>query len=243
MSNILEMITSELGAGDLAKLGSAIGASPQQTQSAVAAALPALIGGLARNTRTTEGANSLASALERDHVPSLESQFQSLGGDALGGLVSSFLGGGQQAQGSNQGLGNLLGAAVSIMAQSGSDKPKALDGAGILGHILGGRRNNVEQGVAKASGLDLATVAKLLPALAPIVMSALGSLKKGQQLDAGGLAGMLAQEEQQLAKGSSRNQGGLADLLDMDNDGSMVDELVAAGGALANSGLLGKLFQ
>jgi len=106
-----------------------------------------------------------------------------------------MLGGGQQSSG----LGSLLGAAVSMMGQSGAqERPKALNGAGILGHIFGAKQPTVEHGVAKASGLDVSSIAKLLPVLAPIVMSALGTMKKQNNLDAAGLAGMLEQEQQGL---------------------------------------------
>ena len=257
-SSILDSIASELGPSALAQLGDAVGASPQQTQAAVAAALPALIGGLARNTSSPEGAQSLAAALDRDHVPSLESQLQGFGGllggaqggqqgglGMLGGLLGGLAGGGQSAgtSSSGGGLGGLLGAAVSAMAAGNkpAGAPKALDGAGILGHILGTRRPAVESGVAKASGLDASVIGKLLPALAPIVMSALGTMKKQQNLDAGGLSDVLRQEQAQI-QGSIGGRS-LTSMLDMDNDGSIMDEVTQIGGALSNSGLLGKLFR
>jgi hypothetical protein len=45
--------------------------------------------------------------------------------------------------------------------------------AGILGHIFGERRTNVEAGVGKATGLDQQKIGKPLTILAPIVMAAL----------------------------------------------------------------------
>ena len=113
MNGILDLLADNIGGAQMGQLASAIGADQSQTQTAVAAALPAILAAMNRNTNTTQGAQSLASALERDHDGSLL--------DNLGG----FLG------------GQMTG--------------KAADGGGILGHILGGQRPQLEQGVAKAS--------------------------------------------------------------------------------------------
>ena len=50
-------------------------------------------------------------------------------------------------------------------------------GAGILGHVLGGSRPQVEQKIAETSGLSLDKVAPLLITVAPLVMGALGKLR------------------------------------------------------------------
>jgi hypothetical protein len=117
------------------------------------------------------------------------------------------------------------------------DSPDVDDGNGILGHLLGGRRNAVETGVSKASGLDLSMVTKLLPILAPIVMGALGRQKRQQNLDAGALASMLGSERQHMEQ-SSPAAGMLGQLLDADGDGSIADDIAAKLG----KGLLGGLF-
>lgn len=46
-------------------------------------------------------------------------------------------------------------------------------GGSILGHILGGDRKQVESSIGRASGLDAATVGKLLVMLAPLILGAL----------------------------------------------------------------------
>ena len=158
------------------------------------------------------------------------------GGDALMGALGGLLGGGG---GDGDGGGGLMGAVLG--AAIGGSQNKGLDGAGILGHVLGGRQEPVQQGVSKASGLNMATVAKLLPILAPIVMSALANMKRDKDLDAGGVAGLLEDEQQQIASKAGRS-GGLASMLDLDNDGSMMDEIGQIGGALISSGALSKLF-
>ena len=116
---------------------------------------------------------------------------------------------------------------------------KATDGGGILGHILGGQKPRVEEGVAKASGLDMSTVAKLLPILAPIVMAALGKQKRSRGLDEAGLSGLLGQESARARQEApSGLLGALGGFLDADGDGSMKDDLMAHAGRAA----LGKLF-
>ena len=86
------------------------------------------------------------------------------------------------------------------------------------------------QKVAQASGLSAETVAKLLPILAPILMSALGSLKASRDLDAGGVASLVKNEHAELAGGAppAAGPGGI--------------DIGQIGGALLRSGLLGKLF-
>lgn len=224
MAGIFDMLTKQLGGSMMEQLSGQIGADKQTTEQAVAAALPVLLGGLARNANSSpEGAASLAHALERDHDGSLL--------DVVGGLL-----GGSGSDGGG-GLGSLIGAAGALFGGKKAT-PKALDGAGILGHILGQRQGAVEQGVSKASGLDLSKVAKLLPILAPIVMGALGRMKKENDLDAGGLASALNDERTRIEAKAPGLAGGLVNLLDSDDDGQIMDDLVKLGG----SGLLGKLF-
>ena len=68
MTSLFDAIHDEIGAGGFASIGQQIGASPDQTKSAIGAALPALIGGLAKNANgSNEGAMSLSDALDRDH--------------------------------------------------------------------------------------------------------------------------------------------------------------------------------
>ncbi|MGH2593598.1 MAG: DUF937 domain-containing protein [Anaerolineae bacterium] len=106
---------------------------------------------------------------------------------------------------------------------SGGGRPD--DGAGILRHTLGRKQGKVEQGLSQVSGLDLGSIAKLLPLLAPLVMGMLGRTQRQQGLDASGLAGLLGGERQQAdsvlgdlgpllgALGSGGSSGGLMDLL------------------------------
>lgn len=227
MSELLSTISEALDAQKIGELSRQIGAQPDQTQSALSAALPMLVGGLARNASTPDGAQALQGALERDHDGTLL--------DSLG----SLLGGAQQQQSS--GLGGLLGMAASMVTDApGPGSARSADGDGILGHILGGKRAPVEQGVSKASGLSGAQVGQLLALLAPIVMAALGRQRQRQNLDAGGLTDMLQRESGQLGGGAAG--GILGSLLGGDDDSSVADGVAKVGMEMVGRKILGSLF-
>ncbi len=189
--NIQELLSQQLGGQALQQISQQIGADEQTTSNAVSAALPMLLGGMARNAQSAEGASSLLGALDRDHD------------------------------------GSVLDDVAGFLGQGGGGA-----GEGILGHIFGSNRPNVEAGISQASGLDLSQVVRLLPLLAPIVMGALGKTQRAQGLDAGALAGLLGQESQQ-AMSSSPLLGMLSQVLDANKDGSMMDDV---------AGMLGGLF-
>ena len=108
-------------------------------------------------------------------------------------------------------------------------------GGAILGHIFGGRRSTVEQGVGRASGLDAAQVAQLMAMLAPIVMGVLGRMKQSKGIDANRLPEVL----QQSAEQGKKEVPGLGGLLDANNDGSVADDLLRMG-STALGGMFGK---
>jgi hypothetical protein len=93
----------------------------------------------------------------------------------------------------NQHDGSILDNLGGMFGGGGHAGGGALSGIGgaILGHIFGGRRGSVEEGVGKASGLDAAQVAQLMAMLAPIVMGVLGRMKQTKGLDANRLPEVL----------------------------------------------------
>lgn len=107
------------------------------------------------------------------------------------------------------------------------------DGSAILGHILGAKRNNVETGISKYSGLNQNSSGQLLAMLAPVVMGALGKMQQQRNLDANGVAGLLNQERRE----TEPELGGLAQLLDMDRDGDISDDIFNLGSNLLGSWL------
>lgn len=74
------------------------------------------------------------------------------------------------------------------------------DGAKILGHVLGGAQPQVQQTIAKKSGLSLDKVLPLLITVAPMVMGALGKMKKDKKMDATKVATTLARETRAAQK-------------------------------------------
>ena len=109
------------------------------------------------------------------------------------------------------------------------------DGNDILGHVLGGKRSSVENGLSRASGLDLGSVAKLLPMLAPIVMGAVGQLQRQHNLDAAGLSSALSEQRRHAVQGQPHAMSALESLLDSNDDGQVIDDVVKIGSSLLGS--------
>lgn len=197
MAGILDLLGPALSGGSLQNLSRSIGTDEQTTQRAMMAALPVILGAMNKNTNDPRGAQSLASALERDHDGSLL--------DHLGG----FLG----------------GQTGSVSAPSVPSK--ATDGGGILGHIFGNNLNNVERGVGKATGMDAQQVTKLLMMAAPLVMAYLGRQKRQQNLDPGGLSDLLRREATQTRQAAPNDLlGTIGSFLDRDGDGNPLDDVL-----------------
>ncbi len=128
--------------------------------------------------------------------------------------------------------GGILDNLSGLLGDSGGGAGEA-----ILGHVLGGKRKSVETGLGRASGLDAGAVAKLLPILAPVVMGMLGREQRKKGLDARGLSDLLTGQRQQAEERDPDAMGVLGNLLDTNDDGQVVDDVVKLG-----SSLLGGLF-
>jgi hypothetical protein len=103
-----------------------------------------------------------------------------------------------------------------------------LNGAGILGHILGGKQSGAVDMISKATGLDSGQIMKLMISLAPMVLAALGKARKQE--------GVGTQNISDLLSGSVRSQvnknsemGLLTRFLDADGDGSVMDDIANMG--------------
>jgi hypothetical protein len=95
----------------------------------------------------------------------------------------------------------------------GSASPRALNGDGILGHIFGGRRQPVEQGIGNAAGLSGQQVSQLMMMLAPIVMSYLGRRKRETGIDAAGVGSVLREETDEIERRAPGAGGILGQIL------------------------------
>jgi len=117
-------------------------------------------------------------------------------------------------------------------------------GAGILGHVLGGSQPQVEQAIAEKSGLSLDKVAPLLITVAPLVMGALGKMKKDNDLDAAGVATTLANDSQAAQAADQGNVlGSLLGMLGMGQPAAPAPAQQSSGGLGAILGSLGNLFK
>jgi hypothetical protein len=110
-------------------------------------------------------------------------------------------------------------------------------GAAILKHVLGSRRGSVEEGVGKASGLNLQQAGQLLALLAPLVMGVLGRMKAQHNLTANELPVVLGQANLDMSRQSTA-VGDLSRVLDSDQDGEIAGELERIGTSIVG-GVLG----
>jgi hypothetical protein len=78
--------------------------------------------------------------------------------------------------------------------------PRALNGAGILEHVLGRKREPVQEGIGQATGLNTQQVGRLLMMLAPLVMAYLGRRKRTEGVTANDLGPTLQQERQEVER-------------------------------------------
>ena len=78
--------------------------------------------------------------------------------------------------------------------------PRALDGAGILGHVFGGKREPVQQGIGRATGLNSQQVGRLLMMLAPLVMAYLGRRKRQTGATASDISAELQRERREVER-------------------------------------------
>jgi len=211
--NLMEMILNAQGGATAQQAGAQMGLDQAQTQSAIGALLPAISSALKMNTQSPQGLGGLLQALQRgNHEQYLENP--------------------------------------QAMAQ-----PETVqDGNAILGHLFGSKdvsRAVAGQAAAK-TGIGADVLKKLLPLVATMAMgslskqtrqpsmkSALAGLAMQQLMGAGsspqttGLGSMLGnllggQRRQQRQAVATRDQGLgiLGNLLDADNDGNTMDDIL-----------------
>jgi hypothetical protein len=192
--DLMDLLQGQLSEGLVDQLSNQLGgADKKQTAAAATSILSTLMGGLAKNAATPEGASSLANALDRDHDGSIM--------DDLMGMLSG---------------------------QTQPAAEKAMNGAGILNHILGPRQGNAVQMISQMSGLDSGKTSNLMTMLAPMIMGVLGKTKQQQGLDVGGLASLLSGtvSNRQQADPTMRL---ITSFLDSDGDGDIKDDVAKMG--------------
>jgi len=207
MSSILDLLGSQLDASTLARLGSQVGATPEQTSAAVAAALPALLGALHRNSSTPQGEAALGSALDRDHDGSIL--------DNLGSLL-----GGGPSDSHVRSLDHIFGqrrenVEDAVASRSGLDRGQVMQILAMLAPLVLGALSRARQrGGQSSGGSGTGSGAGTGGGLGDILGGALGQLRQGGP-GGGGLGGGL---------GSI-----LGGMLDRNHDGSFLDDLLGGG--------------
>jgi hypothetical protein len=187
----------QLGGDSAVQIGRRVGIREDAARQVLPDVLGVLTGALARNSSRSEGAQALATALDKDHDGSVL--------DNLTDFIDNY--------------------------QQGP-------GEGILRHVLGSRRPEIEQNLSRNSGLDAAAIGKLLTLIAPLLMGALGRSKRQAGLDVDALSGLLGAERQQAVRAAPTSADLLTQLLDADGDGQIADDVGKIG-----MGLLSKLFR
>jgi hypothetical protein len=148
-------------------IGKSLGTNQQTTQTAIAAALPLLLGALARNSNNTQGAEALHRAVSKDHDGSLLDDLAEYIGapnlDDGSGILRHAFGDRQAAvergvsKASGLDMANatklLTVLAPVVMGMIGrNQRQRGLDSAG-LAELLAGERKHIEQQDAPAAGL------------------------------------------------------------------------------------------
>jgi hypothetical protein len=176
MFSLQDLLGQTQGDQAVDQISQQVGAEPSLVNTAIQAALPSILGGLANNASTPQGAESLDNALANDHDGSLLDNLGSLGGmifdqqtptprqaDA-GGILGHILGTdqGPVAQEASQKSGLPVGQVAQIlmmlapivMAYLGRQKQEQNVGAdglgGLIGGILGGGQSGGIGGLASS---------------------------------------------------------------------------------------------
>lgn len=182
MLSLQDLLGQDQGNSAVGEISQTVGADSSLVNSAIQMALPAILGGLANNASTPEGAESLDNALTRDHDGSILGNLGGLGGLIFGqqqqatpppqlnagGILGHILGGSQgqvvQQVSNNTGLNMgqtaqiLMMLAPIVMGYLGQQKQQQNVGAGGLGGLLGGLLGGQQQQAASTGNpiLDMA---------------------------------------------------------------------------------------
>lgn len=186
MFSLQDLLGPQQGNEALQEISGQVGAEPSMVNTAIQAALPAILGGLASNAADPQGAQSLDTALEQDHDGSILGSLGSLGSLVLdqstptprqadaGGILGHILGAGQQnevVQQASQKSGLQMGQVAQIlmmlapivMGYLGQQKRQQNVGAdglgGLLGGILGGALGGGQAAAAPSSGNPISDMA------------------------------------------------------------------------------------
>jgi hypothetical protein len=233
LSQLLQQqLQQQLSGGLMDVLTQQTGADPNTTTKASSAILSSLMGALARNASTPDGASSLANALDKDHDGSIldilgglmQGGKQAPGPDVPtgGGLMDLITGMAQSSQGGGGGGGGALGGLLGGLLGGGS-KPQQQSGGGALGELRGGMLGQAQGGGGGGIGDLIGGMMKQTQGsdgggLGDLLGGLLGGKQAGTQenippqfrktLDGGGILDhVLGAQKEDVAKQVSENTG------------------------------------
>jgi hypothetical protein len=179
MAGLLDLVQQELSGNGLQQLSNHIGADPETTRTGIAAALPALVGGMAQTAQQPGGEQAIHEAAQQH--------------EGLLGNLGALLGRGQGS--TPAGAGAPPGGSIQPATGTPADLPT--DGGGLLNRLFGGQQQTVQNHVSQSSGLAPDQTRKLLMVLAPLALAALAHQRRQGQVGPGGLSGFLQQSAAQ----------------------------------------------
>lgn len=246
MSDVLELLSSELSEEQIRSISAHLGTDHQQTQAAISAAVPTLIEAMGRVAETDDGSAEL------------HSRVHALGDGSITDILGSILGNNSPSNQTNEynnskpwgapaqrgGIDNEIlppGFDDKSLPKEQSSATSKLDAAlggqptrspsappnnpmdDVLGKVLGNKKSRVEQSIGKSSGMDAKKVGSLLVILAPLVLSALKSRAQASnntqsgRLNPGDLTNVLRKNKTSIEQKSGGSI--LGKMLDQDGDG------------------------
>jgi hypothetical protein len=210
MPSIFDSVTEQLSGPNLTQLSQQIGTDEATTSQAVQAALPMLLGGLARNASNPAGAASLGSALEEHRGGSMQN---------LGGL-----------------LGNAeSGKGAGILGHIFGQKREAVESG--VGQATGLKQQQVGKLLMVLAPIVMAALARRQQAQQEQEVPVPGTATPPAAGPAG-LPDILQREAQEAQQRAPTGLGGLLGMLDRDGDGNPLNDIgrMASGGL---GGMLG----
>ena len=208
--NLLDMIMSAQGGNTAQQVGAQLGLNQQQSQSAIAALLPAISSALKQNTSNPQGLAGLLGALQGgNHDQYLEKP------ETLGRAESITDG--------NAILGHLFGSKDVSRAVAGRASEQTGIGADVLKKLL-----PLVATMAMGSLSKQTRQPSRQSALTGLAMQHLmgGQKKSGLGSILGAVTGANARQQRQAQQTHQQGMGIIGKLLDADGDGSMMDDVL-----------------
>jgi len=140
--------------------------------------------------------------------------------DTASGLMEALM---------NKHDGGILDNITDIFGGGNVNEDVVEDGDKILGHVLGEKKEVVAAALSKEHGIDMGSALNILKMAAPVVMGMLGKQTREKQVsnptDLTNIIGSMLGGSKETEKHGSF----IENLLDADNDGSIMDDLFNMG--------------